>query len=119
MNILRTDRDTASGDAAGDAVGGYEEIDLSPGRTLAQAAQIVEEGVQSLGLRVAQRGTLAEYPGCIHWHFKRGRETGTLEATLLNRERRLQISVRANRQGAWTSTTLDALTMFCAERLSP
>ncbi len=72
----------------------YDEIDLPSALPLANAAQAVEDHALALDLRVTQRSTLAQFPGSIHWHFKRGKETGTLEVTLLNRERRLQLSVR-------------------------
>ncbi len=35
-----------------------------------------------LELSCTMRGTLAGYPGCVHWHFKRGEEKGVVEVTL-------------------------------------
>jgi len=32
-------------------------------------------------LSVTMKSTLAKYPGSIHWHIKKERERGTLEAT--------------------------------------
>ena len=45
--------------------------------------------------------TLAKYPGCTHWHLKRGMEQGTLEVTLWPSEGRLWASVQAGRAGEW------------------
>jgi hypothetical protein len=87
----------------------YEEINLPRAFSLVDAAQAIEDAAAKLDLRVTQRGTLTEHPGSIHWHFKRGRESGTLEATLLNRERRIALSVRDNRRGAWTDDALQSL----------
>jgi hypothetical protein len=89
---------------------GFDEIDLPAGVTLAAAAQAIEDAVTALELRVTSRGTLAQYPGSIHWHIKRGKDAGTLEVTLRNRERRLDFAVRQNRQGVWTSASLEAMT---------
>src|SRR4051794_41704257 len=45
------------------------------------AMAVVESACASAGLTITMRGTLAAYPGCVHWHLKRGRERGTLEIT--------------------------------------
>lgn len=86
-----------------------DEIDLPKTYSLADAAQLVEACAEAEGLRIGLRDTLAAFPGSIHWHFKRGRETGTLEATLLNRERRIVLSVHKNRTSAWTEPALERL----------
>ncbi len=89
-----------------------EEIDLPKTYPLADAAQTVEVAATATGLRMTLRGTLGMYPGCIHWHFKRGKESGTLEVTLLNWERRILISVRENRRGPWTDDAVQAILVY-------
>lgn len=84
-----------------------DEIDLPRTLPLSDAAQLIEACAEAEGLRIGSRGTLAQYPGCIHWHFKRGKESGTLEVTLLNRERRILLSVHQNRAAVWTEPTLE------------
>ena len=64
-----------------------------------QAVETVCEGQQ---LTVGPRTTLTSYPGCVHWHWKRGRERGTLEVTFWPETNRLWVSVHANRVGNWT-----------------
>ena len=91
-----------------------EEIAVAPGVPLAQIAQKIEDFVETAGLRVTTRTTLAEYPGSIHWHIKRGKEAGTLEATLFNRERRVGLNVRKGREGVWTAEALEALSAALA-----
>lgn len=86
-----------------------EDVAVPTGVPLTQAAQAIEDFVETAGLRVTLRGTLSEHPGSIHWHIKRGKESGTLEATLLNRERRILLDVRKGREGKWTAGALEAL----------
>ncbi len=97
----------------------YDEIDLPPTLPLKEAARAIDEVTAAQGLRITSLGTLGEYPGSIHWHVKRGKEAGTLEITLLNRERRLQFSVRDNRQGPWTEAGLEAVSDAVRARLVP
>jgi hypothetical protein len=96
-----------------------DEFPLRPGTALADAAQAIEEAIIAEGLRVTLRDTLAKYPGCIHWHLKRGKETGTLEITLLNRERRVELAVQAGRDGTWTEETLERLSATLNSKLGP
>ena len=58
------------------------------------------------GLRVAMKGTLAAHKGCVHWHLKRGKERGTLEVTLWPAQRRVWLSVHANRGAEWVEGAL-------------
>ena len=59
-----------------------------------------------MGLHVAMKGTLASYPGCVHWHYKKQREKGTLELTLLPGGRRIWASVHSGRKASWIETLL-------------
>ncbi len=61
----------------------------------------VERICQESGLVLKVKSSLKEYPGSVHWHFKKERETGTLEITLWKKERRLWFSVHTNRKGEW------------------
>jgi hypothetical protein len=51
--------------------------------------RIVEEVCASNELTCALKGTLVSYPGSIHWHFKQGKQRGTLEITWWESEHRL------------------------------
>jgi hypothetical protein len=62
---------------------------------------VVEARAARLGLRATLKGTLARYPGCVHWHFKQRRERGTLEVTWWPQGRRLWLSVQAGRTAVW------------------
>jgi hypothetical protein len=95
----------------------YDEIDLPRSFPLADAARVIEEACDAEGLRVASRGTLATHPGSIHWHYKKGREAGAMEITLLNRERRILLSVAENRVAAWSEPTLERLSEMLINRV--
>jgi hypothetical protein len=61
----------------------------------------IEEVAAELGLVATMRSTLAQYPGCTHWHFKRGKDRGVLEATYWPSENRAWLSYRAGRDAEW------------------
>ena len=61
----------------------------------------VDQAIAECGLKVMLRGTLAKFPGCVHWHVKRGREAGTLEITYWPGERRAWFTVQMGRRGEW------------------
>lgn len=60
------------------------------------------------GLTCTLKGTLVRYPGSIHWHFKRGRQKGTLEITW-ERENRLWFKVADGRTSEWINVSLPQL----------
>jgi hypothetical protein len=55
------------------------------------------------------KGTLRSYPGCVHWHFKKEKKTGTLEITWWEKERRLWFKVGDHRSAAWIEETMPHL----------
>jgi hypothetical protein len=79
---------------------------------------LIETCCRDAGLIQGLKGTLIQYPGCIHWHWKRHGEPGTLEVTLWPRENRLWLSLHANRFGAWTEAAAPALRETLRARLA-
>ena len=69
----------------------------------------VEAALHRRGLRLTMKGTLKTCPGSTHWHYKLGREPGTLELTLWPAKQRLWISVQAGRTAPWIEEVLPAL----------
>jgi hypothetical protein len=69
----------------------------------------VERACEALGLHIGLKGSLAGFPGCTHWHYRRGRERGTLEITLWPQNRRLWISVHSGRDAPWIHGVMPAL----------
>jgi hypothetical protein len=97
----------------------YDEIAVPRRIPMTAAAQWIEDAAAEAGLRVGMRATLATRShGNIHWHLKRGAEPGTLEMTLLNRERRIELSIRKNRSAPWAPLALEQLAAFLTARLS-
>jgi hypothetical protein len=69
----------------------------------------VESVLTSHELTMRSRGTVKSYPGCIHWHWKNGKQSGTLEVTLWPAKRRLWFKVQAGRRAAWIDQLIPAL----------
>ena len=82
------------------------EITVPSLTDLSQAEQIIEQRCMVEGLSVNLKGSLSQYPGCIHWHFKRGGQRGTLEITLWASARRIWFSIHTGRTGDWIEETL-------------
>jgi hypothetical protein len=75
----------------------------------ASIPHIVEQACAAEGLVLTLKGTLAKYPNCVHWHFKKGKERGALEITWWERENRLWFKVAAGRTGAWIEEAMARL----------
>ena len=82
------------------------EFQVPGGCDLASAENLIEHVCAALDLQPAMKSTLASYPGSVHWHYKRGKEKGTLELTLAPGSRRIWAQVHINRNGAWIEEVL-------------
>ena len=69
----------------------------------------VESVLTSHGLTMHSRGSVKSYPGCTHWHWKNGRQAGTLEVTLWPARRRLWFKVQSGRRAAWIDQLVPVL----------
>jgi hypothetical protein len=85
------------------------EFVVPQGCGLSGAASLIEKACLGCGLRISTRATLGSYPGCIHWHVKRGIQSGTLELTLWEAKRRVWASVQDGRCAAWIDEALPQL----------
>ena len=65
--------------------------------------------VEGAGLRITLETTLAGHPGSLHFHIKRGRETGTLEFTYVASEGRAWLSYHENRYAPWIDAAVRAI----------
>ena len=61
----------------------------------------VEKCSRDLGLLESLKGTLAKYPGCVHWHFRKPLVNGTLEVTSWPSNKMLWITVQQGRRAEW------------------
>ena len=76
---------------------------------LTQAVKLIEKICAQYDLILAMKGSLAAYPGCVHWHYKRQNQKGTLELTLFARDRRVWAKVQDGRKAPWIDEDLPAL----------
>jgi small-conductance mechanosensitive channel len=76
---------------------------------LRQATKLIERICAQHKLILAMKGSLAACPGCIHWHYKRQNQKGTLELTLFARDRRVWEKVQDGRKAPWIEEELPAL----------
>jgi len=65
------------------------QVALPPPAKNLEVEMLVETACAAEGLRQTLKGPLAKYPGSVHWHFKKGKQRGTLEITLWKAQRRL------------------------------
>ncbi len=72
-------------------------------------AERIEAACAAHGLTRTMRATLHAYPGCVHWHYKRSRQSGTLEVTMWPQERRAWFAVHSNRGAAWIDDVITAI----------
>ena len=61
----------------------------------------IDDAIAECGLRITLRGSLAKFPGCVHWHVKRAREAGTLEITSWPEQRRAWLTIQDGRKADW------------------
>lgn len=84
----------------------------------ARIEEIAERVCSARGLRCALKGTLAKYPGSVHWHYKKGKQSGTLELTLDPLRRKLWATVQMGRQAPWIDTAIPVIRREIEEELS-
>jgi len=76
---------------------------------LAGAEKLIERACSKRGLSIAIKGSLKGYPGCVHWHYKKQPEKGTLEITLYPKARRIWAQVQDGRRAPWIVEELPRL----------
>jgi hypothetical protein len=85
------------------------EIPLPPDIPLSKVTTIIESCCIGEELWQTLKGTLKQYPGSVHWHYKRGKESGTLEITYWPERRRIWFKVSPGRRGGWIEETIQRL----------
>src|SRR4051794_32707652 len=85
------------------------DIEVAPGDRDDDVVTRVDRAVEACGLTVTMKGTLKAYPGCTHWHCKKGRGPGTLEITYWPTKRRLWLKVVESRRGGWMEAVIPRL----------
>jgi hypothetical protein len=85
------------------------DVPVPAGADLAQIEQAITSTCADAGLRSTLKGTLAQYPGSVHWHYARPRERGTLEITWQPQPPRLWFKVSQGRRAPWIDALLPHL----------
>lgn len=85
------------------------ELTVPANASSEHVVEVVEQACVSHGLTCTQNGTLASYPGCIHWHFTMGKQKGILEITWWEAKNRLWLKVAKGRMGDWTIESITTL----------
>ena len=83
----------------------------------------IERAGANEALHLTMKTTLKKYPGCTHWHFKTGEESGVLEVTWWpdsegKRPSRLWLSAHNNRQADWMLEIIPRLKKRIEDKLS-
>jgi hypothetical protein len=85
------------------------EFNILKACDLSGAEEMIERAAAELGLTIGMKGSLASYPGCVHWHFKNRGHKGTLEITLWPKNRRIWAQVQDGRKAEWIDEELPRL----------
>jgi hypothetical protein len=65
------------------------------------SAEAIENLCATMTLTLTMRGSLKSLPANIHWHYKKGKEKGVLEITLMQQRNEIILSCKENRSGPW------------------
>jgi hypothetical protein len=79
------------------------------GKIFCVVERLIEKVCARRGLVLAMKGSLSSYPGCVHWHYKRQNQKGTLELTLFAQDRRVWAKVQDGRKAPWIDQALPGL----------
>jgi hypothetical protein len=77
------------------------QLQIPDGVNTNALVRVIERICIANGLSCTLKGTLAGHPGCVHWHFRKGKQKGILEITWWEMEGRLWFKVAQNRTGEW------------------
>lgn len=78
----------------------------------------IDRAIMKSGLMITLRDSLKAFPGCIHWHIKYGRESGTLDITFWPQERRVWFSIQSGRAGTWIDEKMKLVEQAIQEHLN-
>ena len=94
------------------------EIPLLPHIDCGKLALVIDDAIAEAGLSTTLRDTLGKFPGCIHWHAKNGRQSGTLEITLWPEKHRAWFTIQSGRTAPWIDAKLALVQEAIRRRLS-
>ena len=94
------------------------EVELRVPGGVTAVPEVVERMCALDGLTLTLKGALVKYPGSVHWHFKKGKQPGTLELTWWPPQKRLWFKVAQGRRATWIDETLAGLQVKIEQALS-
>lgn len=94
------------------------EIHLPSNVSSDEIARVIDDAIGLANLRITLRDSLKKFPGCIHWHAKNGRESGTLEVTLWPQEHRAWFVIQSGRSAPWIDEKIKVMLELIVRRLS-
>jgi hypothetical protein len=86
------------------------EFRVPPSAQFIDIESTIESICAAEGLQIGMKSALASFPGSTHWHFKRSKERGTLEITLLPSRRRIWAQIQDGRRADWIDACLAKIT---------
>ncbi|MDN4593723.1 hypothetical protein [Polycladomyces subterraneus] len=93
------------------------ELEVPANCNFDHAKKVIEQCCREEGLQITLTGSLSSYPGSTHWHFKKGRERGTLEVTIWPIKNRIWFSVQKGRTSEWIEEVIQRLKHSIESRL--
>lgn len=85
------------------------ELQVPANASSEDVVEVVENVCISHNLICARKETLASCPGSTHWHFKMGKQKGTLEITWWEAKYRLWLKVAKGGMGDWMTESITAV----------
>jgi hypothetical protein len=76
---------------------------------LKRGEHIIESCCAEFGLTQTLKGGVSTIPGAVHWHYKFGKVSGTLEITLVAAEGRVWATMRENRAAGWIEPMVEEI----------
>lgn len=95
------------------------EFRVPRGPDLRDAEKKIERICEKRGLTRSMKGSQSKFPGCVHWHFKKGPQRGTLELTLWSEENRIWATVQDGRKAEWIDAELPELRKEIEDAIAP
>jgi hypothetical protein len=71
------------------------------------SVEAMEDLCAAMNLTLTMKGSLKSLPENIHWHYKKGKEKGVLEITLMNQSNEVTLSSKENRGGNWIQEIIE------------
>ncbi|HEX3356749.1 MAG TPA: hypothetical protein VHS31_07255 [Tepidisphaeraceae bacterium] len=85
------------------------EIHIGRAWDAEEIGRAIESIAESHELTISLKGSLRAHRGCVHWHFKKAKQSGTIEVTMWPQERRVWLSVQSGRAADWIENDIETM----------